>query len=84
MQILIFCLCAALTACGGAPIDTAQQPSSRTAVPCSQSAECTQRVATGDSIKTCAEAFIGNPAVMMSTWDNGKSWVRGNCDSSAH
>jgi hypothetical protein len=71
-----------LSACGGAPLDS-QQPSARPAVPCEQSAECKARTAAGQAIATCAESYMGNPAVMMSTWDNGKTWLIGNCDSTA-
>lgn len=72
-----------MTACGGQPVDESQQPSKREAVPCSQSKECQTRVAAHEVIKTCAESFIGNPAVMMSTWDNGQTWLKGNCDATA-
>lgn len=74
-----------LTACGGTmqPTEDAQKPSTQKAVPCEQSKECMSLRAANTPIRTCAESFAGTPAVMMSTWDNGVTWVKGNCDSTA-
>ena len=60
--------------------------SARPAVPCNESAECMARVMDGQKIARCDEAVradeFGRPA-MMSTWDEGKTWLIGNCDDTA-
>lgn len=78
----IICILAAfcLSACNAGAIDETQLPSASKAVPCEQSKECLMYGATA---KTCNEGYIGNPPVMASTWDNGKTWLIGNCDSTA-
>jgi hypothetical protein len=87
MKLIMLCITVALTGCGvGQQVPITQQASSRLAVPCAQSAECTARVAAGETIKTCAENLLydtNHNLVMQSTWDNGKTWLIGNCDSTA-
>lgn len=79
MKLTLCAFVCLLTGCGaGASFDASQQPSQQPTVECSESAEC---MAYGATARTCAESFFGT--VMMSTWDNGKTWLIGNCDSTA-
>jgi hypothetical protein len=69
-----------LSACGGNPEvkHVTQNLSSSVAIPCNQSKECQQRVANNEVILSCTEKFVGYQVV--SSWDNGVSWLNGNCD----
>ena len=76
-RILAIMISLSLVACGS------NEPMTRKGVPCEQSRECMTRVAANEFIATCGESFMGQPAIMMSTWDNGKTWSVGNCDATA-
>lgn len=81
-NIILAVFASILVGCGGAmPVENPDVASSRPAVPCQMSAECRASVLAGEAPRICAESFMGQPAVMMSTWDNGTTWLRGNCDS---
>lgn len=79
MRKLILLACLAMTACGGTSVKPQGLPSTSVAVPCSESAECVQRVAAGEAILTCTEQYFGYQ--FMSSWDGGKTWLNGNCDA---
>lgn len=69
-----------LAGCGGhAPIDQPDQLlSNQPTVSCAASLECQQHGATA---KTCSEVIHSGRAI--STWDGGRIWLEGNCDSTA-
>lgn len=67
----------ALIGCGaGSNIEP--QLSTQPTMACSDSAECMAAEASGKPMRMCDEMIHGGKVI--STWDNGRTWVTGNCD----
>lgn len=82
MKLTAIIISLLLVGCGAGEPSINNLPSTQPTMSCDQSAECVQRTQAGEVLKTCDEQYHGGR--MMSTWDNGRSWLVGNCDLTAN